>query len=288
MKKIESVFGNKLDKLQNDNVYVESKVVSLKDITGMPTTSKFSKAIVSEGQIVNVISDAYGHLPNEQFFYEVESKMIDADVQYITRSINRNNRSFAVDYLLNDESYHVNVKSGSDKIIPMMRFTNAYDGSGPVSGFFGLFREVCSNRLMVAETQVGFKVRHKSTILEVVLPGIAAMVEKFMENEYYSLHKKFEVLAEQPISDLSKFVQEIAEEMELFKFAKSEKNPDTPSKNAEFVMDIINNEATKLGTKPNLWLGYNAFNEFIHASEKPFQKQKSLDGSLFNAVLEMA
>jgi hypothetical protein len=117
--------------------------------------------------------------------------------------------------------------------------------------------------------------------------GIAGIVEKFMENEYYSLSRKFEVLAETYITDLNGFVKSTAESLNLFKFESSEKNPE-PSKNARIVLETINRESKELGTAPTLWLGYNAFNELLHGKlKKTFDKQAELDGKLFDHVLEL-
>jgi hypothetical protein len=270
--------------LQKDNVFPKSKLVSLADITGMPTRKGLEKAVISEGQIVNVVSNSYGHLPNERFFAEVEAKLIDTGIGYIERSINRDNRSFAVDYILSDESYHINIKNGLDKLRPMLRFTNSYDGSCKTSGHFGFFREVCSNGLHIAHSQIGFSVKHKGDIVHVVLPEIKQLVKKFMDNEYYSLHKKFEVLAERPIKDLSEFVKTTAESLKLFQFECSEKNPN-PSLNARMVLETIEKEARVLKVRPNMWLGYNAFNELLHGKlKKTFEAQKQLDGKLFEFV----
>jgi len=135
-----------LDKpLQNDNVYVQSGLIKLSQATQMPVRKGLEQAVISEGQIVNIVSDSYGHLPNERFFAEVERKLIDAGIDYKTRSINRDNRSFAVDYILSDEKYHVKIKNGMDQLTPMLRFVNSYDGSCKTSGGFGFFRKVCSN-----------------------------------------------------------------------------------------------------------------------------------------------
>ena len=274
--------------LQQDNVFVNSEVRSLSQMTGLPTWKRLEKAIISEGQIVNVVSGNYGHLPNETFFTAVEEKLINADVNYLTRSINRENRSFAVDYILNDESFHINIKKGADKLKPMLRFTNSYDGSCKTSGHFGFYRELCSNGLHVANTNIGFSVRHTGSISSVVLPEIGQLVEKFMDNEFYSLHKKFEVLAEKQITDLNEFVRITCEELKIFNFHSSEKNPD-PSLNARIVIDTIKNESSILKTAPNLWLGYNAFNEILHGKlKKSFEVQKQMDSKLFNTILEMA
>lgn len=274
-------------KLRNDEIFVESKIISLAELTGKPTTSRLSKAIISEGQIVNVVSDNYGFLPNEKFFYEVEAKLIESDIKYVTRQINRENSHFAVDYILTDDSFHIDIKDGGDALTPMLRFTNSYAG-GPTSGAFGFFRKVCENGLHVAKSQVGFKIRHKSAIGEIVIPEIGSLVTKFMDNEFYQLKRKFEVLAETPITDLADFVKYTCTKLDLFKFEKSEKNPE-PSANAQFVMDLINTEANKVNaTEINAWLGYNAFNQVIHDKMKrSFTEQKNLDIHLFDTMLEL-
>jgi hypothetical protein len=275
--------------LQNDNVIVTNEVRQFADVANMPVRKGFEQVIISEGQIVNVVSSSYGHLPNENFFLEVEHRLIEADINYIQRSINRNNRSFAVDYILSDERYNVTVNNNiKDKIRPMLRFTNSYDGSNKTSGHFGYFREVCSNGLHIAETKIGFSVKHKGAICEFVLPQIESIVNQFLSNEYYTLQNKFDTLANKPISNVQKFVNDVCNETKLFKFEASDKNPN-PSKNAYMVIDTINNEANILGVQPNFWLGYNSFNEILHNKfEKTFEVQKTSDAKIFETVLAMA
>lgn len=275
--------------LQQDNVFVNSEIKSLKELTGIPVRQRFANAVISEGQIVNLVSASYGHLPNEVFFTAVEEALINADIHYDVRSINRENRSFAVDYILNDEGYHINIKNGMDKLRPMLRFTNSYDGTCKTSGHFGFFREVCSNGLHVANTAIGFSVYHKKSIAQVTLPKIGDIVEKFLDNEFYSLHKKFEVLAETPIADLNEFVKMTCDELKIFTYSASEKNPTDPSANARLVIDAINRESKLLNMEPNLWLGYNAFNEVLHGKlKKTFEAQKRIDAELFSTVMEFA
>lgn len=286
MKHNDRVFFNK--PLQQDDVFVSNEIVPLADITGKSVRKGLEIAVISAGQIVNVVSDGYGHLPNEKFFIEAERKLIDADFVYDTRSINRDNRSFAVDYILNDSKFHINVKNGLDKIRPMLRFTNCYDGSCKTAGYFGFFRQVCSNGLEVCDLQVGFSLKKRGNIVELVLPEMDKLITKFMDNEFYSLHRKFEVLAESPIDNIEEFVQITTEELELFKFACSEKNPE-PSLNARTVIETIERESKQLQVRPNLWLGYNAFNGLLHGKlKKTFTEQKKLDGQLFEYILEMA
>jgi len=109
-----------------------------------------------------------------------------------------------------------------------------------------------------------------------------------MDNEYYTLKKKFEVLAERPIKDIQQYVRITCEELKLFMYQASEKNTD-PSLNARMVIDIINKESRILGIEPNLWIGYNAFNDVIHTKlKKTFEAQKTADARLFEYAMTQA
>lgn len=274
--------------LQQDNIFPTTSTRSLHDLTGLPCRRGLTKAVLSGGEIVNVVSERYAHLPNEKFFIEAEKQLIDSDINYISRTINRENRSFAADYILSDDSFHINVKNGLDKLRPMLRFTNSYDGSCKTSGHFGFFREVCSNGLHIGKTQFGFSVKHKGEIAQVVLPKISELIKKFMDNEFYSLQKKFEVLAETPIENMDDYIRITSEKFNLFQYETSEKNP-APSHNARIVADSIRRESNLLGTNPNLWIGYNAFNELLHGKlKKTFTNQHTLDANIFDFSLEMA
>lgn len=274
--------------LQQDEVFIDTEIISFADAIGKPTRKGYDKLLLAAGEVVNVVSDNYGHLPNEKFFLVVEEKLIEADIRYDKRSINRQNRTFAVDYILNDDNYSIVVANGKDVIKPMLRFVNSYDGSIKTSGNFGYFRQVCSNGLHVAETKLSFSVKHRGSICEIVLPHIDTLVAEFISNEYYTLKPKAEFLSGKVISDVQKFVKEVCEKTKVFKFEKSEKNPE-PCLNANMVIDTIFSEARLLGTEPNYWLGYNAVNELLHGKfQKSFDAQKSLDEAVFNAVMEMA
>ena len=140
----ESNLSTLLANSRQDNVLVSSEVIPMEKLTGMSSRRGLENAIVCENQIVNVVSNSYGHLPNEKFFLGVEEKLIDADIYYQQRSINRDNRSFVVDYILADDRYKIEVKGDKDILRPMLRFVNSYDGVGlAIPGicftFFGFF-----------------------------------------------------------------------------------------------------------------------------------------------------
>lgn len=277
-----------INNLRNDDVFVANEVRNFKELTGLNSRKGLDRVILSEGEIVNVVSNSYGHLPNQTFFTQVENLLLEADIQTATRSINRENRSFAVDHILNDESLAITVKNSSDKLLPMLRFTNSYDGSCRTTGSFGFFREVCSNGLHIAQSSIGFNIKHKGQIAEVVMPNIKYLINKFMDNEYYTLKRKFEVLAETPVENIEEWVKMTCDDLKIFMYEASKENAE-PSLNARMVIDTVNRESRQLQTGANAWLLYNSFNEILHSKlKKSFQAQKALDGKLFDYMLELA
>lgn len=286
--KQDRMFMNK--PLQADNVYPEVHNNSLSEIIGFPVVKGKERAIISGGKLVNVVSDGYGLLPNQRFFLEVEHQLREAGVQFVQRSINRNDCSFSVDYILKDDRYHINVKKGTDKIIPMVRFTNSYDGSCKTTGNFGFWREVCGNGLHVAHTEIGFSLKHRGSIVELVMPEVNKIIEKFMDNECYSLHRKFEVLAERSLNheQVNELVRFICDKTKIFQFESSEKNP-TAGLNARTVIETVQRESQLIGGPANQWLVYNGFNEILHGKlKKTFEQQRSLDGKVFETMLALS
>jgi len=274
--------------LRNDNIIVDSEVKLWSEVSTIKARKGYDKVVVSEGEVVNIVGASYGHLDNRNFFLKVEEQLIEHDIEYITRSINNDNRSFAVDYILNDEKFNVISKQGNDKIRPMLRFINAYDGSAKTSGKFGFFREVCSNGLNVAVSKVNFAFKKSGNVDELVLPNIRNLIDVFMSNEFYTIETKFATLSNKPISNVAKFVETICENSGIQKFTKSDKNPE-PSERSQFVIDTILKESKILDIAPNMWLGYNAFNELIYTKiGGGFTKQDQSDKDMFAMVLEMA
>lgn len=279
----------KFGKLEQDNVFVGGELKSMYGLTGYKPKKGNENALIVKDEIINIVSDQYGFLSNETFFGAIEERLHDAGISYDRRSLNRENKSFRVDYILNDDSYHINIKGNKgDKLKPMISARTAYDGSSLTGAHLGFFREICSNGQHIATTQLKFALRRRKNIMDIYIDKIEDTIVEFMDNEFYSLHKKFEVMAESPIENLEEFVKYTLGKTGLFKYLKSEKNKkDEPSKGAEYVMHVIRAEAAELGVKPNLWLGYNAFNEYIHTqSEKAFMIQERADRAIFNAILE--
>lgn len=276
-----------LDNLQQDEVFVPTEIKSLSEIAGIQTRRGFENAIISNGKIVNVVSKSYGHIPNQILFQKAEEMLIEAGLTYQKRTINRNDRSFVSDFIVDDNSQFT-VKNNMDLILPMLRFKNSYDGSEKTSGHFGFYRKICSNGLHVSQSEIEFSIKHSSNNTNLIMPKLNSLFEKFLDNEFYSIIKKFDKMKEFRIIDTKEFVKAILERTKLFKYECSDKNSD-PSKKAREVIEVLDYEALLLNEEPNLWLGYNAFNNVLHNTlKRSFGEQERFDKKLFDEVYALA
>ncbi len=131
---------------------------------------------------------------------------------------------------------------------------------------------------------VGFSLSKRGDITEAIIPEIDQLIKHFLSNEFFTIKNKFEKLVEVPIRNTEKFVKTICDSTKLFKFEKSEKNAE-PSLNAQLVIDTIKAEAKELNDKPNLWIGYNAFNAILHGKlSKTFDAQRNIDQRLLEEI----
>lgn len=281
--------GNK-ERLKQDNIFPPVFTKNISDITGYSSRRGLETAIISGGKLVNVVSNRYSLLLNETFFGQVEEQLRATGYGFKTQYINRENGAFAADYILDEESAEITINRQTGDIIrPMLRFTNSYDGSVKTAGRFGFFREVCKNGLHVAESKIGFSVKHVGDMQSITMPQIRRIIDTFMKNEFYEIRSKFEKLSTTPIDEPKHFVKFIADTTKLFKYESSEKNPE-PSINARIVLGIMERERQQCGSDtPDLWHGYNAFNELLHDKmKKTFEQAHTLDSRLFNEILQYA
>ena len=276
-----------LSNLQQDDIFGFSEMTSLKSLTHIESRRGLENAIISNGKIVNIVSNSYGHIPNQLFFKKAEQMLIDAQLNYHKRTINRNDSSFITDFIIDDEN-QFSVKNKEDLILPMLRFKNSYDGSEKTSGHFGFYRKICSNGLHVAETEVEFSIKHSKNNTDLIMPRLNLLFDKFLNNEFYAVIQKFDTMKAFKIIDTSTFVKDILEKTKLFKYECSDKN-ENPSKKSREILEILNYEALLLNEAPNLWLGYNAFNAVLHNTlKKSFSKQEDIDRKIFDTIYEMA
>lgn len=274
---------NSKRELKQDNVFVNVEMKSVKEITGLPSISRLTNAVISEGKIVNIVSDRYALIDNSQLYTAVEERLINADVEYKTSSTNKDNCSFAVDYILENGTQRI---GDNDIIQPLFRFTNSYDGTCKTQGTFGLFRQICSNGLHIAQSEISFNFKHTKNNATLLIPRLEELIQHYLDTEYYQLNKKINALSEIKI-DVEKFTREVCDKSKLFSFEKNIRNTDT-SEYATRVINTIFCESKILGVEPSAWLGYNAFNEVLHSELNfNFNVKQEKDMSLFELVCNM-
>ncbi|MGB0789285.1 MAG: hypothetical protein ACPGQR_07085, partial [Marinirhabdus sp.] len=71
-----------LQNLQQDEIFVPSEMKSLKTLTQMESRRGLENVIISNGKIVNVVSNSYGHIPNQLFFKKAEEMLSEAQLNF--------------------------------------------------------------------------------------------------------------------------------------------------------------------------------------------------------------
>ncbi len=60
---------------------------------GVDPRRGLENVIISKGKIVSVVSNSYVHIPNELFFKKAEQLLMDVNLKYRKRTINKKDRS---------------------------------------------------------------------------------------------------------------------------------------------------------------------------------------------------
>lgn len=271
-------------KAVSSNIFPTVSKLSLSQISDYQGIERCSHVIISNGKVVQTCSSNYGLLKNENFFTPFEEKMREEHINFTAKYRNVGDCQFVADYILDGE---VSVKTKKDVVQPKIRLINSYDGSCAAIGLLGYYRQICNNGLHAMRYEVNFKTRHTDRAIQMVVPSLRDMLEEYQNTEGVKIIRRFEVLAERPIGDnINDFVKVVCDNTKIFKFEKSDKNPD-PSLNAQFVLDKIAMEARELKMVSNRWLVYNAFNQWLNSDERNKKSDRlrtDLDSKIFEAV----
>ena len=149
----------------------------------------------------------------------------------------------------------------------MLRFKNSYDGSEKTSGHFGFYREVFTNGLHVVQAEIAFSIKQSKNNADLIMPKLNLLFERFLNNEYYEITRKFREMEEIELIDTKAFIKEILEKTKLFQYECSDKN-DYPSKKSRELLGMITEAGQDYHAMPTLWDGYNAFNRMLHNTLK--------------------
>jgi DNA-binding Xre family transcriptional regulator len=270
-------------------------MIETSKICDYPAASHISNTILSNGKIVNMVSADYGFISNQDFFGKFEQKLREERIQFEAKYTNYDDARFTADYILDGELFIKPEHKGKygivDSIKPKLRLTNSYDGKVPLAGYFGFFRQICSNGLHAQVNDLAFQKRRTRSNIEIIFPTMSEMIEQYKKNDQVKIFRKYEVLAEKTIkkSELENIVKHFITSENLFKFEKSDKNPE-PSIQSQFVLDTIAKECDTLHVKPNAWIVYNSINEWIYSDErnkKDDGMRRNLDLKVFNKFEKM-
>ncbi len=281
--------------MKTTDIFVNASMIETSKICDYPAASHISNTILSNGKIVNMVSADYGFISNQDFFGKFEHKLREERIQFEAKYTNYDDARFTADYILDGELFIKPEHKGKygivDSIKPKLRLTNSYDGKVPLAGYFGFFRQICSNGLHAQVNDLAFQKRRTRSNIEIIFPTMSEMIEQYKKNDQVKIFRKYEVLAEKTIkkSELENIVKHFITSENLFKFEKSDKNPE-PSIQSQFVLDTIAKECDTLHVKPNAWIVYNSINEWIYSDErnkKDDGMRRNLDLKVFNKFEKM-
>ncbi len=281
--------------MKTTDIFVNASMIETSKICDYPAASHISNTILSNGKIVNMVSADYGFISNQDFFGKFEQKLREERIQFEAKYTNYDDARFTADYILDGELFIKPEHKGKygivDSIKPKLRLTNSYDGKVPLAGYFGFFRQICSNGLHAQVNDLAFQKRRTRSNIEIIFPTMSEMIEQYKKNDQVKIFRKYEVLAEKTIkkSELENIVKHFITSENLFKFEKSDKNPE-PSIQSQFVLDTIAKECDTLHVKPNAWIVYNSINEWIYSDErnkKDDGMRRNLDLKVFNKFEKM-
>jgi hypothetical protein len=266
-----------LIKIPENLIYPVRKVPTEEITPGIITNSYNSHAVVVEtpqGLLkVNDCSKDYQLIRNE------------AIIRPIIEDLGKRHKIFIQGLSWHDAVFNISIavdkelgKVEVDKLYPMIRLLNSYNGKIRAVIDMGIWRGVCTNGLTVPEGFNEFReYSHTPSNEEHLAVGqILETFERFLEHTDDVLDV-YDDLKSSPVSNISFRVEEVIE------------NTNFPAKFGEDVADRINFEAAKFHLRQTDWLVYNGFNfQLNHHEELVWdpKKRAKADREILTYLLE--
>lgn len=252
------------------------------NVFNISANSDYAKTVVAtiDGQdkILNVCSDRYELVPNDQIFPAIRHELNSRGVKFSETYRNTNNAIFNASYTLEDNSFKVG--TANDVIKPKFEVTHSYNGQQKYSIVLGYFRLICSNGLVIPlegkeDTTLQITGKHTQKILDSI-GQLFDMIPQFLK-ENGGFIKKYEVLFDTKVDNFSDRVEEVM-------------NATGIKKGMDDVLATIRTEMSQLNIdKPNDWLVYNAINRLIYDDEKNVKLQavrRDLDKKVLAHIMQ--
>ena len=237
------------------------------------------------------VSDKYTHIPTEKVIDDMQSLGWGVVEAKEVKARTKHTKGFQKHLLVfRNNDIVINGEDG-DTVYPQILLTNSHDGKNSFQFQAGLFRLVCANGLVIADTQFeAVKMRHMGYSFEDLQVKIKDMVEKLPLT----------------VESMNKMkAQEMTEES-ILAFAKDAINtrfPEKEMKRIDIDLKQLVVPTRKEDTGSDLWsvfnvvqekivtgdFGYYAGGKFRKAREiKNFKQDMVINKALFNVALEYA
>ena len=239
----------------------------------------------------NTVSDKYTHIPTERVIDDMELmgwKPVDAKEVKARTEDTRGVQKHLV--IFRNDDVVINGSDG-DTVFPQILLTNSHDGKNSFQFQAGLYRLICANGLVIADTQFeAVKMRHMGYTFEDLQVLLKDMVEKLPLT----------------VESMNKMkAQEMAEE-EILQFAKDAINTrfsKQEMKRIEIDYKALVQPVRKEDYGTDLWSVFNVVQEKIVTGDfdyraggkarkareiKNFKQDMKINKELFNVALEYA
>jgi len=254
-----------------ETLLFDVKKVETESVFGIPANSDYSHAIIGNingiDTILNVCSDRYELVRNEEIFPVIRGILNDSGMKFTESYSMVNNARFYADYVIENESTFIGTKN--DIVKPLIRVRHSYNGLTKYAITFGYFRLICSNGLVIPvegkeATNLHIAGRH-TTAIRTSLDLLMEKLQYFVVNQNV-LSNNFNTLSDQWVKDPKDRITEVLEYSGITDRA------------IETVFNSVQNEATQLyNGNINDWLIYNGVNQFIHNGDnKKVLEQKEI------------
>lgn len=276
MKKLESILFP-VKKVSAEEFY------KTKNVEYLPGLNHVIVVTLPDGKemVVNSCSENYELVSNRELLEPFINKITDehdldvVDVKMWTHS------KFHVGFSEPGEGFDMNAgntrkRAVVDKIVPLVRYNNSYDGQVKYSYEAGFWRYTCSN---------GAKIPHGTISKDIVMhtPGAVTRVEQSVKKmEEFIMKAKEAVLGYAPLieldmskSDALKRIEEVTEDLGL------------PKQNMETAVGQLEKEIG-MGLPINDWLVYNAINYGLYKTPESMlltHKADKLDHEVLNYLI---
>lgn len=214
---------------------------------------------------VNVCSDRYQLIPNNDIFPVIEQILVQNDVQFTADYSMINHSRFYVEYIIENPKFAYPIGNG-DVVKPCIKVQHSYNGLTKYSITVGFFRLVCTNGLVIAiedmkEFNLNIVGKHTENIKN-SLNRLEQSLTMFEENSsvLQTIINKYQMLNSVPIVNLKQAIETTLKNSGIT--AVDNKSLNTVDSIYNRITAELNNPTIEFNGATN-WILYNGINSYI-------------------------